>query len=275
MSNQTVPSVPSISVGFMRRSRSVPVETWILLRGLSREAAHWGSFASMLAAALPEAAIVTIDLPGAGERRDERWPRTMTEAMELVRERAAHLTGRVFVFGVSLGGMLTMEWAARHPGELAGIAVGASSASDIAPFWKRFSPGLLPRIAFASLRGGVAAREAAVVRTVSNREDLWDETTAAWQAIQAARPVSTATVRAQITSATRWKAPVRLDVPALFLAGTRDRLTHADCSRALARRYAAPLVEHPTAGHDLTTDEPAWVTAELTRWRTALPLVQT
>ena len=56
-------------------------------------------------------------------------------------------------------------------------------------------------------------------------------------------------------------------MPALFLAGTTDRLVDVECSRALARRFVAPLVEHPTAGHDLTSDEPGWVAEQVARWR--------
>ncbi len=241
-------------------------DTWILIRGLTREAGHWGRFLPLVTAALPDAEVHTIDLPGVGLRRDEPWPRTMTEAMEAVRARAPH-GRRTFVFGVSLGGMITMEWAARHPGELAGIVVGASSAANVAPFWKRFSPGVLPRVALAGLRGGVAAREAAVVRTVSNREDRWDETIALWREIQEARPVPVAVARGQMVTAARWRAPERLEVPALFLVGDRDRLTHADCSRALAKRFASTLAVHPTAGHDLTTDEGEWVVEQLLRFR--------
>ena len=49
-------------------------DTWFLLRGLSREAGHWGEFVPALRAALPDAAIHTIDLPGAGLRREGRFP---------------------------------------------------------------------------------------------------------------------------------------------------------------------------------------------------------
>jgi pimeloyl-ACP methyl ester carboxylesterase len=243
----------------------VPRDTWFLLRGLTREAGHWGGFVAALAAALPDADVRTIDLPGAGTRHGEPWRAGVAEAMEVVRADAS-CAGRRFVLGVSLGGMLTMEWAARHPDELAGVVIGASSARDLAPFWKRMRPGALPSVLLGSFRRDVERREAGIVRTISNRRDLWDELTTSWSAIARARPVSKANARAQITAATRWRAPARLAVPALFLVGTTDRLVHADCSRALARRYDAPLVEHPTAGHDLTTDAPEWVVDEVARW---------
>ena len=79
--------------------------------------------------------------------------------------------------------------------------------------------------------------------------------------------MSLANVGAQVLAASRWRAPRALEVPALFLVGKRDRLVHPDCSRRLARRYGAELVEHPDAGHDLTTDATDWVIGELLRFR--------
>ena len=246
-------------------------ESWILLRGLTREAAHWGDFVPALSAALPDVELVTVDLPGAGLSKAP-WPATIRDAMELVRaEAGARARGaRRFVFGVSLGGMVTMEWAARHPGELAGVVVGASSARDVAPFWRRMRPRALARLALGAMKRDVSAREAAVVRLVSNREDLWPETTRRWVEIQRARPMAAATARGQIAAGARYRAPERLGAPALFLVGLGDRLVHPDCSRALAARYGAPLSEHPSAGHDLTTDAGDWVVAELVRFRTQL-----
>jgi pimeloyl-ACP methyl ester carboxylesterase len=253
----------------------VPSDRWILLRGLTREVAHWGGFVATLRAALPGATITPVELPGAGELREDRWPGDVAAAMEDVRRRAAQASPttdgcRTFVFGMSLGGMLTMEWAARHPDELAGIVIGASSARDLSRPWQRMRPGALPAVLGGRLRKDVAAREGAIVRVVTNRADRWADVSARWTDIARARPISGAAARDQLIAAMRWSAPSRLIIPTLFLVGTTDRLVDASCSRALARRYVAPLVEHPTAGHDLSTDEPEWLSAQIARWRSGL-----
>jgi pimeloyl-ACP methyl ester carboxylesterase len=242
----------------------MPAETWILIRGLTREAAHWGEFVSVFEEEV-KAEVRTLDLPGAGTRHREAWPTSVREAMEMMRAEARP-SGRTFVFGVSLGGMITMEWAARHPQELAGVVIGASSARDLATPWQRMRPRALVGMA-ASLRGELEAREAAVVRVVSNRRDRWTQTTERWIEIARQRPVSRRTARGQIVAAARWSAPWVLPVPSLFLVGTEDRLVDAECSRALARRFGAPLREHASAGHDLTTDEPEWVVRQIAQWR--------
>jgi pimeloyl-ACP methyl ester carboxylesterase len=212
-------------------------ETWILLRGLSREAGHFGPFVPALAGAMPDAAVVALDLPGAGSRLRDRWPDTIADAMEMVRGKALSRvkTGApMFLMGVSLGGMVVLEWAARHPSEVSGLVVGASSATDVAPFWMRMRPQGLAALISSALTSDPARRQARIVRAVSNRRDLWDATIRSWTQIDRERPVSVGTVRAQVASASRWRAPRSLEVPALFLVGQGDRLVHPDCTRRRA-----------------------------------------
>jgi len=248
----------------------VHAQSWILLRGLSREAGHWGAFLPALADAMPDSAVLPLDLPGAGARLGDRWPLTIRAAMEMVRREALARTkpgAPVALMGVSLGGMVVMEWAARYPAEVAGVVVGASSAADVSPLWKRMRPRGMTMVAASALERDLGRREAGIVRTVSNRRDLWQETIRSWTRIQQERPMSLATVGGQVFAASRWRAPSRLDVPALFLVGKRDRLVHPDCTRQLARRYRAEIVEHPDAGHDLTTDASEWVVEQMLRFR--------
>lgn len=251
----------------------MPGETWILLRGLSREAGHWGHFLPELADAMPGVSLLTLDLPGTGARLRDSWPSTIADVVEMVRleAKARREPGApVVLFGVSLGGMVVMEWASRHPREVAGVVVGASSAANLAPFWKRMRPRALVTLGRSVFTLDTAAREARIVRTVSNRRDLWNETIRSWSEIARQRPVSRLTVGGQVASASRWRAPRKLEVPSLFLVGKRDRLVHPDCSRRLARRYRAELVVHPDAGHDLTTDASEWVIGNLLRFRRRL-----
>ena len=50
---------------------------WILLRGLTREHAHWGNFPSRLREAFPDHLFHTVDLPGTGVRYRENSPSTV------------------------------------------------------------------------------------------------------------------------------------------------------------------------------------------------------
>ena len=65
---------------------------WILLRGLTRERAHWGDFPERLRAAFPGQQFHLVDLPGTGIHYREASPATVRASsytcMSIVDERA-------------------------------------------------------------------------------------------------------------------------------------------------------------------------------------------
>jgi pimeloyl-ACP methyl ester carboxylesterase len=245
---------------------------WVLLRGLGRESGHWGPFLPALAAAMPSREVVALDLPGTGSRLSERGPRSMREIVDRVREDAASrgLTrAPLFLFGISLGGMAALEWAGSHPEEVAGVVVAASSAPDLSPMLRRLTPWGFVAVALGRVIRTPERRQRILAHLVSSRRDLRESLVRSWAQIERERPVSPENLSNQLAAAARWRAPRSLAVPSLFLVGQRDRFVHPDCSRALARRYGAPLVEHASAGHDLTTDAPEWVVDQVVRFAVA------
>ena len=59
------------------------MDTWILLRGLTREASHWGAFAGDFQTALPQAKVVALDLPGNGQLRFKNFIRIVLHPARL------------------------------------------------------------------------------------------------------------------------------------------------------------------------------------------------
>jgi pimeloyl-ACP methyl ester carboxylesterase len=240
-----------------------------MLRGLGRESRHWGPFLPAFRAAASNCDVVALDLPGTGTNLRSKAPSTMREMVESVREEASSrglLGAPLLLFGISLGGMVALEWANSHPEDLSGVVIAASSAPDLSPLLKRFSLAGLGGLLLNMLTRDPERRHRRIARVVSNRPDIRDRVVREWMQIERDRPVTSATVRAQMNAASHWRAPASLRVPSMFLVGREDRLVHPDCSRALARRFAAPLEEHPDAGHDLTTDAPEWVVEQCMRW---------
>src|SRR5574341_206136 len=97
---------------------SVLGQNWLLLRGLSREAAHWGDFVPLLQSAFPSAHISTLDLPGTGCLYRHISPTDMQAIAENVRRQAltAGLLQRpATVLALSLGAMVTWEWLLKYP----------------------------------------------------------------------------------------------------------------------------------------------------------------
>lgn len=245
--------------------------TWVLLRGLAREAGHWGTLPSAWRLRLPPGdALVAIDLPGNGARWREAAPVTvagMAQAARAELARGPHGPPYVLV-ALSLGAMVALHWAATCPGELRGCVLVNTSLRGLSPLWQRLRPR-----SWASLLGllapgrSVLGRERAVLALTSNRP-VAERTALAWAGLARERPVTRANVLRQLLAAARFRAPLLAqEVPLLLLASQRDRLVSVRCSRAAARAWGAPLREHPWAGHDLALDDPRWLVDQVMDWQ--------
>ena len=93
--------------------------SWLLLRGLSREKRHWRSFPEQLAAASAGERVLCLDLPGFGTEHARLSPWSMARITDDVRARFLVERGgdRWSVLGISLGGMVALDWCARHGGD--------------------------------------------------------------------------------------------------------------------------------------------------------------
>ena len=84
---------------------------------------------------------------------------------------AAGLGGRpLHLLAMSLGAMVAIAWAQRHPGELAGMVLINTSVRPLNPFWQRLRPRAWP-VLLRSQIGlmSLPEREAAMQRKVSGR----------------------------------------------------------------------------------------------------------
>lgn len=242
---------------------------WIILRGLARERGHWGRFPTLLGDALG-ARVHTLDLPGAGTERARTCPPTVRGMAEDVRARwlAAHPgEGRTWgLLGISLGGMVAMAWAADHPHDFARVVLANTSARDISAPWRRMRPRALLRVARAVATPDPLRREARVLAATTQLRADVAQVAAEWAAIATERPMVRANVLRQLMAAARFTAPEAIVPPVLVLGSGADRLTAPSCPAALAQRFGAPLVVHPDAGHDITTDAPGWVARAIADW---------
>jgi pimeloyl-ACP methyl ester carboxylesterase len=241
------------------------VSTWVLLRGLVREARHWGDFPQRLARRLPAGdTVCSLDLPGNGGLWREASPASVSGMVAAARAQLPPRQGRVLV-ALSLGGMVALDWAANAPGEVEGCVLINSSLGRFSPFWQRLRTGSLPALARWTLPGPAAARERAIYRITSNRAPN-EAVIADWARHAGSAPVSAANAARQLWAAARFRAPAAPKVPVLVLCSRGDRLVSPRCSHAIARAWDLPLREHPDAGHDLPLDAPDWVIEQIVQW---------
>ncbi|WP_026604348.1 alpha/beta fold hydrolase [Methylomonas sp. 11b] len=243
---------------------------WLLLRGLCREAAHWGNFPDLLQQAFPQSTVSTIDLPGTGRYYREPSPDSIETITEQVRREALAvglLAKPVTVLAFSLGGMVTWEWLQRYPQDIAAAALINTSFAGLSPFYRRMRWQSYPQFFELLLERDLYNRELAILQLVSNRQDLYAETAKAWSAIQQVRPISLANGVRQLKAAARYRPSQRKpETPLLLLNGRGDRLVAPACSDAIHNKWQIDIFTHPWAGHDLCLDDGAWVANRLKDW---------
>lgn len=246
--------------------------TWVLLRGLTREAGHWGTFPNQLRAQLqPNARVLAVDLPGNGQLHRARSPADIGTTMEQLRAHLRTLGARppFHLLSMSLGAMVAVEWATQHPAELAGCVLVNTSLRPFSPWYRRLRPRNYGTLVTLALSGQAAReREEAVLRiTTRHPPQPIDAVLDAWTALRMTRPVSRANALRQLIAAARYRAPQRPPVVPLAVAlGAADGLVDPRCSRRLAQQWQLPLAEHPTAGHDLPLDDGPWLAAQVAAW---------
>lgn len=247
---------------------------WVLLRGLAREAGHWGDFTQQLARATGDL-VVAPDLPGNGLRFAEPSSTSVAALVADCRRKMPPAPRPLVLLAMSLGAMVALEWARQAPQELAGCVLVNTSVAGASPFWRRLRPRNYPTVARLLWPGtSAAARESAVLGMTTSPRLPHAGVVATWSTLAGEHPVSPMNAARQLWAAARYRIPAqRPAVPLLLLASRGDALVHPSCSVRLAQRWNADLQVHPWAGHDLPLDDPAWVLEQVTRWsRSALPL---
>lgn len=246
---------------------------WILLRGLARERRHWGEFPALLQRRLGGAEVITPDAPGNGRRHRERSPTTIVDMTEDLRRSLRGAIGEdepAMLVGLSLGGMVALDWAGAHPREVAGVVLINSSARPLAAWRERARPSAWPAL-LRILLAAPSVRERLILALTSASAQRQEAVLPAWQAFAANAPVSRANMLRQLLAAARFRCErVQAPAPVLVLAGARDRLVDPACSQRIALHWGAPFHLHPEAGHDLSFDDPDWVALRVAEWARVL-----
>jgi pimeloyl-ACP methyl ester carboxylesterase len=253
--------------------------TWVLLRGLTREARHWGTFPQTLTATLAATSaenvaavrVIALDLPGNGALHGMRSPASVPAMAAHVRAelRRLGIATPVNVLAMSLGAMVATAWAVAAPDEIAAAVLINTSMRPFDPWHERLRPanyGTLLRLALG--RPSPLEIESTVLQMTSNATGrdaaalLQD-----WVDYRRGAPVSTSNALRQLWAAARFSAPrVNPFRRLLLLASTCDRLVDARCSQRIAQHWSCDRATHAWAGHDLPLDDPAWVAQQLRDW---------
>ena len=242
------------------------MSSWILLRGLMREARHWSDFPHTLVSGLDHALVITLDLPGNGSLHTQRSPTCIAGMTEHCRTqlRQRGMAPPYNLLALSLGAMVAADWATRYPVEVEHAVLLNTSVRPFSPFYHRLRPRNY--LALARAASNAVLREELILHLTSNQPPppgLLDQ----WQHYGQQYPVSLANTLRQLLAALRYRASEHAPGTALLLlCGSADRLVDPRCSAALAQQWQIPLQQHPHAGHDLTLDAADWVVQQVRLW---------
>lgn len=232
----------------------------VLLHGWSLNLRVWDGLVRELA---PRFRLIAIDLPGHGR---SNWdPRATTPAAQAwrVHETLAPLTERYTLLGWSLGGQLALDLAAALPAAIERLALIATTPKFLAgPNWRCGTPRpLLARLSHRlHAEGERAVSEFLALQVRGSAPRTAARVLARLRAALAhgaARPEALTNGLVRLRDGDLRPALSLVRVPALVIAGQRDRIIRPAASRALAAalpraRYVevagaahAPFLSHP------------------------------
>ncbi len=249
--------------------------TWILLRGLTREAGHWGRFLQDFRAAVGGGGVVVaLDLPGNGALRQQRSPWHVQGMLATCQAQLAEagLKPPFHLLAMSLGAMVAVEWLQQSPQDISACVLINTSLRGFSPFYHRLRARNYGALLVLARVWQRPARAEAVIHGLTSRvPESHEGSVAAWAAIRSQRPVSRANALRQLVAAAAYRplaAPPL--VPVLLLASRGDGLVHCGCSAAIAHAWNCAMAIHPAAGHDLPLDAPQWVVSSVGAWLRSL-----
>lgn len=244
------------------------MSTWVLVRGLTRESGHWSGFARDLSAALATSRVEMLDLPGNGVFFRRRSPASVGRLVQECRRELASrgVAPPYSLLALSLGAMVAVAWASAWRKEVDRCVLINTSLRPFCPFYRRLRPANYLALLRVLLAADARDRERQILRMTSSRAAGNAVVIDDWMALRHAHPVSRGNALRQLVAAIGYRAPAAPPAANLLLLASRgDTLVDVRCSRRIADAWQVPLVEHPSAGHDLPLDDPAWVIEQVRR----------
>lgn len=240
-------------------------DQFVLIRGILREARHWGKFTDILQEQyLGKAEILTPDIPGNGRLHEITSPETIAGMVDALRKQIPASDQRTLI-ALSMGGMIAIDWMVRYPGEIRSAVLINTSARPFSPFYHRLRWAIYPKILKIILRSRYR-KEADILALTSNRYNCDSKLLESWRNWQQQCPVSTVSARNQFCAAAKFYVKTKPRQPILIVASKADRLVDYRCSLALHEKLRTDLIAHETAGHDLPLDEPEWLVNTISQW---------
>lgn len=242
----------------------------VLIRGLGRWSTHWSGWDNMLAKSCN---VITLDNRGLGLSSS---PMRFWHSLDDLADDAATVLrheriNAAHIVGTSLGGMVSLVFALRHPELTSSINVIAASVGRSGH--PRISMRAAKMLATAPILGDKLYDELAILLTSPKSSDLIRKKLAEdWLQEDRKHKQPLATIMAQLIAVLRfrkWESLEKIKCPVQIVVGADDLFVPRGNSLFLHSTIpSSKLVEIPDAGHEPHIDQPDLMTNTILKFIT-------
>ncbi len=242
--------------------------SFLFLRGLGRNQYHWNN--RELYEEILSNKVFFLDLPGFGLSPNSRSPRQVRNITGILRHQRDILdnfnsSSKKIIVGLSLGGIVSLDWAARYPKDWDGLVVINSSLSNLSKPWERLKPknykSLLKYLRLKKAKD----IENLIYEMTCNTDDHKDELVNYWAKLRNNYPVRQSNVVNQLIAAMTFNSPSKnkFRMPGLVLASPKDKFVSYKCSEKIAKKYNFEIKYSDKSGHDMSVDDGDWMLQQI------------
>ena len=246
-------------------------QTWVLLRGWGRSQGHWLDFPELFATGKNTAKeVICVDLPGMGNDNLGTSPATIVEirkALAKVIDQNERLKEPFYILGISLGGMVALDWALNDPDRIKGVVIINSSVASQSKFYERLKLNNLTTLFRIAREKELIKKEELILSMLSNFPGLQSDIGKRWARVSAEKTPKVSNLLVQLFAAATYNPPpLELKTPGLVLVAEGDRFVDPKCSYKIAEKYNLPLKQHSWGGHEISLDDPLWIINSVEDW---------
>lgn len=249
--------------------------SYLFLRGLTRNHMHWRrreSYEDILGQK-----VYFLDPPGFGRNHKLTSPNSIQKITDYIKSvwdgiAVTDPDSKKVIVGLSLGGMIALDWMARHPQDWTGAVMINSSVSNLSWPWERIRPRNILIAPKYFLSVSAKAIEEVIFEATCNTTDKKEAIIKNWTEIRKNYPYSKLSAFNQLFAASRFVAPEieKIKAPALILTGKKDRLVSYKCSVAIAQKYNFEIKYSEKSGHDMAVDDDLWMLQQIKEFTSKL-----
>ncbi len=247
---------------------------FVLLRGLTRNHDHWGELPHYLKKRFL-GDVFTPDLPGAGKQNKATAPLTVKSTAKFIHDSfLAKIDKNNFgnnqsriLLGVSFGGMVAAHWFLKNPELFSKLVLINTSSVDLSPPWDRLLLSSQAKLITIFCTNSLKKREKLILELCSNYPEVQKKYIHEWIEASAQYPMKRMTMLRQVIAAATYKIKLNeVSDSVLILNSKSDRLVSSACSRKLIKKFSFKNYIHESGGHDLSLDDPEWVSDKIFEW---------